>query len=92
MKNIYTHKVCLKNENYIYRCKKRKKCGLVIKVSKSELKKYIENNNTIINYEITSNINKNTCDNYNNNNKEQNNKDESKNSNKEESELTSKKI
>ena len=87
---IYSHKACLKNEYYTYRCKKRKQCGMVIKVSKSELKKYIENNNTIINYEITSKINKHTCENDNNNNKDQNNKDDSINSNKDESEITSK--
>ena len=48
----YRIKEELSNNFFSYRCKKRKDCGLVIKVSKEELKKYMENNNYKINYTI----------------------------------------
>ena len=38
--------------DFSYKCKNRKKYGLVIKVSKDELKKYLENKNYKINYSM----------------------------------------
>ena len=48
----YKLKEELRNNFFSYRCKNRKECGLVIKVSKDDLKKYLENNNYKINYSI----------------------------------------
>ena len=45
----------MKNNYYTYRCKNRKDCGPIIKVEKSELQKYIDNNNENIKYEFTGN-------------------------------------
>ena len=71
---LYKFKDKLKNNYYTYRCKTRKECGAVIKIEKSELEKYIDNNNEHIKYEFTSNKKFHTCQ-----NKEKNSKDHKKN-------------
>jgi len=63
----YSFKDTLTND-YTYRCKKRRKCKVVIKISKEEIRKY--NNNPLhkIKYIITSSESNHTC---NQNSKEQ---------------------
>ena len=57
----YRIKEELSNNFFSYRCKKRKDCWIVIKVSKEELKKYMENNNYKINYTINGKKKEHTC-------------------------------
>jgi hypothetical protein len=71
---LYKFKDKLKNNYYTYRCKTRKECGAVIKIEKSELEKYIDNNNDHIKYEFTGNKKFHTCQ-----NKEKNSKDHDNN-------------
>ena len=52
---IYNFKDKLKNNYYIYRCKNRKDYWAVIKIEKSELQKYIDDNNENIKHEFTGN-------------------------------------
>ena len=63
---IYTYKDELKNNFYTYRCKFRKSCGIVIKIHKDELIKYMENNNIELKYEITSKLKEHKCKDNNN--------------------------
>ena len=60
------------NDYYTYRCKFRKDCGLVIKISKIELQKYMNDNKIKPNYIITGEKKVHTCENEN----ERNNKDD----------------
>ena len=46
-----------------YRCKHRRKCHVVIKISKEELKSYLEDNRYKIKYSITSTQKSHICDN-----------------------------
>ena len=57
----YMYKDELNNNFYTYRCKKRKNCGLVIKISQIELMKYNEDKQYKINYIITGNKQVHTC-------------------------------
>ena len=58
----YTKKDKLMGDYYSYRCKKRSECKLQIKINKEELKKIINNTDTIVNYTITSrNTKKHEC-------------------------------
>ena len=52
----YTKKDKLMGDYYSYRCKKRSECKLQIKINKEELKKIINNTDTIVNYTIEMNI------------------------------------
>ena len=67
---IYKFKDELQNNYYTYRCKDRKNCGAVIKIQKSELQKYIDNNKENIKYEFTGNKKAHTCQNNEKNKKD----------------------
>ena len=60
-KFTYPYKNNLANECYLYRCKHRTICKVCIKISKTELIKYIENKTVNISYNITSNEKQHTC-------------------------------
>ena len=61
-KFIYSFKNSLKNNYYTYRCKYRSKCGVVLKISRTELIKYKEGKDiSEIQFEFTSKIKNHTC-------------------------------
>ena len=54
---IFSFKDSLKNDYYIYRCKYRSKCGVVLKISRTKLIKYKEGKDiSEIQFEFTSKI------------------------------------
>jgi len=57
----YKYKDELINQNYIYRCQKRKKCGLLIKISKKEIINYLKDKNYTIKYETTGKLKEHQC-------------------------------
>ena len=59
----YSYKDRLTADYYTYRCTHRTKCKVVIKIKKSELIKYKEEQNLDLNYEITSKEKNHTCNN-----------------------------
>ena len=59
----YSYKDRLTADYYTYRCTHRTKCKVVIKIKKSELIKYKEDQNLELNYEITSKEKNHTCNN-----------------------------
>jgi len=58
--NEYTYcfKDQLANDHFSYRCKFRTKCKITIKISKKELKKYNNDKEYKVEYEITSKVTK----------------------------------
>lgn len=57
---IYKYKDELINQNYTYRCKKRKNCGFVIKIKKQNQKSTYDNT-YIIKYEVTGKTKEHQC-------------------------------